>query len=973
MKNSLFASWQGRRLHAVGGSPIRRWVVWLLVWLPLAAAARPASSSIGDERIYLSGRGSDDPVAWDFYCTAGRRSGSWQRIGVPSQWEQEGFGTYCYGRWYKEGPAEPPREEGIYRRTFEVPAAWRGRRVRLVFEGVMTDAEVTVNGRSAGPVHRGAFYEFDYDVTPLLCFGAENRIEVRVAKESADRSVNRAERMADWWLFGGIFRPVYLEAGPRTRLLDAALDPQADGSLTALLGTTPLPKGCSLELTLEDRPSVVRPLGAGGEHRIACRWEGIEPWHPEHPRLYRLTMTLRDGGGRLLHRLTERIGFRTVELRPADGLYLNGRKLLLKGINRHSFHPASGRTTSAAISRRDGELIRAMNCNAVRVHYAPDRHFLDVCDSLGLVVVDEFCGWQRAYSTEAGSPLVEAFVRRDRNRPSVILWSNGNEGGWNTELDGRFAELDPQRRPLIHPWADFGAIDTHHYPAFLTGVGRFVDGRKLFMPTEFMHGMYDQGHGAGLEDFWNRYTASPLFVGGFLWDFSDNAVERRDRGGALDSDGSNAADGILGPYREREASFYAVRDIWAPVQFAPLRITRSFDGRLLVRNDYLETDLAACTARYRLLRADPPAACRTAAPVSYAEGFDPASAMRVAGEGPVRLPALEPRCSGYARMELPDRFFDADVLEITVFDPSGRAVTSATWPIRRAADLLPQPRSGGRAEATADSLRITLHGGGVAVSFRRSDGRIESVRNARGPVSFGDGPIPVGMRARLLGSECRTEGDRAVVTCRYAGAIDSIRWEMSADGVLAMDAVVLNRAKGGEGFDDAVTDADIAQFGFSFRYPESLVRGVRWFGRGPYRVWKNRIRGTQYGVWEKAWNDTSTGAGEAPPIYPEFKGYHADMRWMTLRTDEGDWTVYSADEGVFFRLYTPADPVGNKSGIAAYPAFPEGDLSFLLEIPAIRDFKPIADHGPRSQPGQVRIKRGDEGLRIRLRFDFRPQ
>lgn len=198
MKNSFFAPWQGLRLHAVGGCPIRRWAVWLLVWLPLAAAARPASSSIGDERIYLSGRGSDDPVAWDFYCTAGRRSGSWQRIGVPSQWEQEGFGTYCYGRWYKEGPAEPPREEGIYRRTFEVPAAWRGRRVRLVFEGVMTDAEVTVNGRSAGPVHRGAFYEFDYDVTPLLRFGAENRIEVRVAKESADRSVNRAERMADW-------------------------------------------------------------------------------------------------------------------------------------------------------------------------------------------------------------------------------------------------------------------------------------------------------------------------------------------------------------------------------------------------------------------------------------------------------------------------------------------------------------------------------------------------------------------------------------------------------------------------------------------------------------------------------------------------------------------------------------------------------------------------------------------------------
>ncbi len=950
---------------------MKRLTLWLLL-LPWIAAAQPSHADAArDERLYLSGRGSEDPVEWEFYCTEGRRSGSWQTIGVPSQWELAGFGEYCYGRWYKEGRTAPPREEGIYRRTFEVPAAWRGRRVRLVFEGVMTDAEVTVNGRSAGAVHRGAFYEFDYDVARLLRYGAENRIEVRVAKESADRSVNAAERKADWWPFGGIFRPVYLEAGPRTRIVDAALDPQADGSLTLRLATTPLPKGGSLELALEGRAAVVLPLGAGSDHWLSTRWEAVEAWHPEHPRLYRLTMTLRDDRGRELHRREERIGFRTVELRPADGLYLNGGKLLLKGINRHSFYPTSGRTTSAAISRRDGELIRALNCNAVRVHYAPDRHFLDVCDSLGLLVIDEFCGWQDAYSTEAGTPLVEAFVRRDRNRPSVILWSNGNEGGWNTAFDGRFAELDLQQRPVIHPWADFGAIDTHHYPSYLTGVGRFVDGRKLFMPTEFMHGMYDQGHGAGLEDFWARYTSSPLFVGGFLWDFSDNAVVRSDRQDALDSDGSNAADGIVGPYREKEASYYAVRDIWAPVQFGPLRITPSFDGRLLVRNDYLATDLSACTARYRLLRADAPAAYRGMTSPSYAEAIDPASAMRIAGEGAVALPAIEPRCSGYARMELPEGFFEADVLEVTVYDVEGRAVTARTWPIRPVAACLPTPSAAAGVVASADSTTITLRGGGVEVCLRRTDGRIGTVHRDGRLLSFGDGPIPVGMRARLLRTECRTEDDRAVAVCYYAGAVDSIRWELSADGLLAMDAVVLNRANGGRGFDDAVVEREVPCFGFSFRYPEERVRGVRWFGRGPYRVWKNRIRGTQYGVWEKAWNDTSTGAAYDRLVYPEFKGFHADMRWMTLLTDEGDWTVYSADEGLYFRLYTPADPTDNKSGIPAYPEFPEGDLSFLLEIPAIRDFKSIADQGPRSQPGHIRIKRGDEGLRIRLRFDFR--
>lgn len=106
-------------------------------------------------------------------------------------------------------------------------------------------------------------------------------------------------------------------------------------------------------------------------------------------------------------------------------------------------------------------------------------------------------------------------IARDVNHPCIVLWSNGNEGGWNMATDKLFYRYDPQRRHVIHPWADFDELDTHHYPAYLTGVGRFTNGYKVFMPTEFMHGLYDQGHGAGLEDFWARYTAHPLFAGGF--------------------------------------------------------------------------------------------------------------------------------------------------------------------------------------------------------------------------------------------------------------------------------------------------------------------------------------------------------------------------------------------------------------------------------------------------------------------------
>jgi len=124
--------------------------------------------------------------------------------------------------------------------------------------------------------------------------------------------------------------------------------------------------------------------------------------------------------------------------------------------------------------------------------------------------------------------LLPEFIVRDRNHPCVFLWSNGNEGGWNTSVDPLFAELDLQHRKLIHPWSDFEDLDTHHYPAYQTGTYRLHNGQNVFMPTEFLHGKYDKGQGAALEDMWNHWIASPLFAGGFLWAYLDEAVRRTD-------------------------------------------------------------------------------------------------------------------------------------------------------------------------------------------------------------------------------------------------------------------------------------------------------------------------------------------------------------------------------------------------------------------------------------------------------------
>ena len=144
---------------------------------------------------------------------------------------------------------------------------------------------------------------------------------------------------------------------------------------------------------------------------------------------------------------------------------------------------------------------------------------------------------------------------------------------------------------------------------------------------------------------------------------------------------------------------------------------------------------------------------------------------------------------------------------------------------------------------------------------------------------------------------------------------------------------------------------------------------MKWMGRGPYRVWKNRIPGTNCGIWHKDYNNTITGESFENLIYPEFKGYHANLYWATLEGEKTSFTVYSRNDGTFFRVFTPEEPAGRVKD--TMPAFPEGDLSFLLDIPAICSFKPIEQQGPNSQPGNIRIKSGDEGLHLNLMFDFR--
>lgn len=878
----------------------------------LVAAIRPAWSQKTEIR-YLSGTGSDQTADWQFYCTSGMNAGKWTTIPVPSNWELQGFGKYNYGH---DKDSVRGKEQGLYRYRFEVPASWKGRRVDLVFEGSMTDTEARVNGKPAGPVHRGAFYRFSYDITGLLKFGGRNLLEVTVSKHSSDESVNKAERYADFWVFGGIYRPVYLEARPLQHIERVAVDARADGSFTAELhlGGPPVEGEVTARLYTaggeQTGMRITRPVTRDERVvRLTGKAAEVKPWNPEEPFLYRVVFTL-SREGKTLHEVPERIGFRTVEVRLRDGIYVNGVKVKLKGVNRHTFRPAAGRASCKAYSIEDVNLMRDMNMNAVRMsHYPPDSHFLDVCDSLGLFVLNELAGWHDAYDTGTGTILVREMVTRDVNHPSVIGWSNGNEGGTNPAFDAVFRRYDLQGRPVIHPWMKNDGITTEHYINYDYGTGTYWHGHDIVMPTEFLHGLYDGGLGAGLHDFWELIWDNPRAAGGFLWVFADEGVVRTDLGGAIDTYGNSAPDGLLGPFHEKEGSFFAVREIWSPVRFEEKEITAAFDGTLPVENRYLYTNLNRCAFSWKLAGMPRPGGGESGPEKS----------------GRAAAPDVRPGQKGVLFLDLPGDWRSYDVLYVTATDPTGREVCTRSFPVALPADMARrllvttglQPVA---AEET-DSLLI-LKTVPVEIALGRYDGLLKSVKTASGKVPFGNGPVLSGGKALFDRMAVQAYADSVVVTCSYRreSRMKEMVWTVWPSGWIRL---VIR-------YFPPEYDTPFDFMGVDFTFPEQEIRSVRWYGDGPYRVWKNRMQGVELGVHHKEYNRTMTGV---PPLrYPEFKGYHSRLYWAEFITADGSFLAGSASEDVFLRLFTPDHP---GSGTNTAPPFPGGDLSFMQAIPPI--------------------------------------
>ncbi|MFD1768656.1 glycoside hydrolase family 2 protein [Sphingobacterium suaedae] len=866
---------------------------------------------------YLSGTDNENTVDWDFWVTGGRKAGAWGKIAVPSHWEQQGYGAYNYGRDYVTYGKnfQFHDEKGLYRYNFQIPDAWQGKKISLVFEGSMTDTEVKINGQLAGEKHQGAFYRFKYDVTDKVRIGQDNVLEATVAKMSDDKTVNNAERLADYWILGGIFRPVYLEATPVTHITGTAIDAKADGTFKSLVYLEGVHTHTSLRVDIQDTGGRVVGSTTVNVHRgdsvarVQVQVKSPKQWTAETPHLYHAVYTLetkKEKG----YQTEERFGFRTVEVRPGDGIYVNGVKVKMKGVNRHVWWPETGRSVNKQVDLHDVKLIKQMNMNAVRCsHYPPDKSFLDYCDSLGLYVLDELAGWQKAYGTPVGKKLVKEMVTRDVNHPSIILWSNGNEGGHNKELVDEYRKYDLSARTVIHahhrPGNAINGIDCNHYEDYYS-TQKILEGPHIYMPTEFLHAQDDGGAAAGLADIWELHWNSKLGAGGFIWDFADEGIVRTDFNGVIDVNKVNAPDGILGPHREKEGSFFAIREIYSPIHIKMKELPPDFVGKIAVENRFHHTNLKDCHFVFKL--------------VNFRKPYDDQSGIDTIWTANTPSPSIAPTEKGVLDLQLPATWRNMDALWLTAIDPHGEEIYTWSWRVKSnaqiAEEVLPL-KTATEVTFQEDSTNYVLAANGITVSVAKQTGLLVDLTNAYSmKLAFNNGPVLIDGEYSLTGAKPFVDGNRQGIEFTYTGDLKSIRWTMHPDGWLQLD---YHYQKSGS----------FPYAGVSFNYPENYIISAKWLGNGPYRVWKNRLHGVTLNTWENMYNDAKAGIG--PWTFPEFKGYFSDISWMQFNTTQGKFLVVTEQDSMYVRLF---DFYGI-SGPKGYPQLPQGDISFLDAIPPI--------------------------------------
>ena len=884
----------------------------------------------------------------EFYKPSFDVSG-WKDIRVPSNWQLEGYGIPIYCNIPYSFKKDPPRVMGTppadwpaynhrnpvgsYRREFTIPDAWKGRRVFIHFDGVNSAFYLWVNGKKVG-YSQGSRTPAEFDITLYLKDGA-NVLAAEVYRYS-DGSYLECQ---DFWRLSGIFRDVYLWSAGKLHVRDfhanATLDDNyRDGILSVELDVQNFSgeaKKCSIDVELLDAKGgkvasieIDHADHAGAKPRdklIAPKIKIANPlkWSAEHPNLYQLLITLKDAAGEVIEVVGCKVGFRRVEIKGGQ-LLVNGRAIYCKGVNRHEHDPVTGHYITRESMIRDIKLMKQHNINAVRTcHYPDDPKWYDLCDEFGIYLIDEANieshgmgygpaslgkkpAWKKAH-LERTIRMVE----RDKNHPSVIVWSLGNEAGDGINFEAASAWIhkrDPSRpvhyeRAGKRPHTDI-VCPMYARIASLEAYGSKPQTRPLIL-CEYAHAM---GNSVGnLQDYWTVIEKHKHLQGGFIWDWVDQGLLKTSspssaagaKGktfwayggdyGDKPNDGNFCCNGLVQPDRRPNPSLMEVKKVYQNIKVVAADLSA---GRVKIRNKYIFRNLDFVTASWEL-------ACNGKVIDTGALGKLEIEAGKTAE---VTIPLKKPKLNPGGEYHLKVIFaLAAD----TSWADKGHVVAwdQFKMPYKVPPSAGPDVAIMAKVKLAKSPEAFTVTGKGFSVTVGRKNGAITSFKSGQveliaAPLEPNFWRVPIdndrgnkmpkrlsvwknaGPTRKVTSVTAEQTGPKSVrITAEATLAAGNSTWRnvytITGDGGVKVECGIKPSGKA----------PNLPRIGMQLAIPAAFDT-MTWFGRGPHETYMDRKTGGAVGRYSGRVGDLVH-----PYVRPQENANRTDVRWVTLTNARG--------------------------------------------------------------------------------------
>ena len=889
----------------------------------------------GKWKFNWSKKPADRPV--DFYKTDFDIS-SWKEINVPGTWQMQGYGIPIYVNekypFHPESPVNPPllpednNPVGSYRTVFTVPNNWDGRNVYIHFGGVKSAFYIWVNGKKVG-YSQGSMTPAEFDLTPYLQKG-ENQLAVEVYRWSDGAYLEDQ----DMWRFSGIFRSVYLYATPKVYLLDffvrAKLDDRYEDGLlhiTAKVRNSSKEnlKSAKVEAYLYDDKGAMLgnapvvesnteswlPSGMTGVAQLHAKIDNPEKWTAETPNLYTVVLVLKDESGKVIEAARTNTGFRTIEIK--DGMFLvNGVAVKLKGANIHDHDPYNGRALDYKWIEQDLKLMKQCNMNAIRFsHYPHDPRYYDIFDKYGMYVIDEANLETHGISfrqdllpgsdpqwTNAVLERAKRMVETDKNHPSVVIWSLGNEAGHgeNFEIMASYIRAVDPSRPIHYQHMNSVAdMDSYMYPTPEDIENIAAATTRPVIMCEYAHSMGNStGNMKIYMDIMNRHKN---IIGALIWDWVDQGLYKKDKNGKMfwayggdmgdtDNDLNFCINGIVQPDRTPEPEYYETKHAYQYINVIPVNLA---EGQMVIKNSYYHSDLSAYELKWELFQDGE---------VIQSGAIDTLKTP-AGGLSRVKLPIEKPKFVPGCEYWLNIGFY---MKESKFWADKGFEIAwnqfKMPWAVAPAPAKVITEAGSVQFEEAGNSIIIT--GEGFKVNINKVTGSITNY-NWNGNDLISGPPQPNYWRALTDNDAAGFKGsldnwkdaaagrkidnvnvvqpddNKIIVSVEASLAVGESKWK--AEYTIYSDGTV-------KVFQQLIpvgdVPVDIPKVGMEMQIPKEYDK-ISWYGRGPWENYIDRLSGANVGVYSEMLSDFWTNY-----VLPQENGNRCDVRWAAFTNKAGE-------------------------------------------------------------------------------------